>query len=722
MVLALVKLAVTAAKAAAPTIQSRAFKTLAQTALLLALIFAGTSVCYASRGGSAGQDVLLGPNGMDTKESAADAVKNDNKQKGGGQKGGGGGGDAGGTGKGQAYPWNNNQEHTSFMGQNSGGGAYVPGISPIFAAGNAPFPGAFSGSGESGPTNDTPGYKGQGTDVYGGYAGSNHPDYSSKSSVPLGQQPMHPQRGPAPEGHPRDAVKAGLPPCCTDKLPCCSSNWPCCRKAEYHGYTAPGSPDKLPYSKNMQGPDNVLKKGDTKQNQEGQNNNNNNNANSSTPSSSTMNGQAQTECMPNGPASNVSMGPAGAADGKAMMGASGMNGKSGGKLASQAGQGVTGIMTMFSQMRGGQTPGANKGQKQTDQLMEKSVEADNLAGMEREQAATAIEFIMGFMQNFTSGGNKYVTLHDTLFVPMAVLLLLPGAVLAQTKSIAAQGFSVLGEISPWEGILRSIVAIFLIMSSGLIINYGIDVANALVKAVSEGYSQNFGSNMGSDAEALHVRAHPIRIPEENFGVIPEDMQAIMFNYFGSSSAASMEGSLLAIKYEDPRAGLYIVPPDRAPEVVPAQVPFAREAFNGINCGMAMTWAIMCCVQECYLYYLYFVGPVIAALWVYPSQMLRQAFPNWIEGVVCVCFWSMFWATTVCLMACFRGVDDTGTVACTALLSLALVSVKSAFDFVGLAKEAGRDAARVAEKVGQALHAAKDAKKKGGGPGPGPGPG
>ena len=33
--------------------------------------------------------------------------------------------------------------------------------------------------------------------------------------------------------------------------------------------------------------------------------------------------------------------------------------------------------------------------------------------------------------------------------------------------------------------------------------------------------------------------------------------------------------------------------------------------------------------------------VMAALWVYPSKQLRDAFPSWCEGVVILCFWSFF---------------------------------------------------------------------------------
>lgn len=673
--------------------------------VLLCFVLAACLLCAgaasASRGGASGQDPLLAPGGYDTKASSADDVKQDGNQKCG--SGGGGGGGAGGGGK-----WPYSFADSSFSSlQGAANGSSVPKHDgPQYAMQSDAN--KFSGSGESG-TDNAPVF--QGTSIYGSAAGNNYPNYSSRSSSPLVRQPMHPQRGATPDGHPRDATNAGLPPCCKDKLPCCSSHWPCCQKAEYHGFTQPGSPNNLPYSQNMQGKDNFYSGNNQGQNNQGQNNNNNNSNAQNNANNQSMSTPAMTEMSPSAGNTFSGMSSSMSSAMGNMMNQSGMSSSSGGKIMGASAAGVTSLMNTFNQIMAGQTPGANKEQQKTDVAMEKSQVADNLAEMERTQASTAIEFVLGYLKNFTAGGNQYTALHDEIFVPIAVLLLLPGAVLAQMRSIVAQGTAVLGEVNPWEGILRSIVAIFLIMSSGLVMNYGIDVVNSAVQAISQSYHDQFGADMGSDAAALHVRAHPVRLPQEDYATIP-NMEAVMFNYFGNTPAARMEGELLAVKYEDPAAGLYIVPPDRAPETVPFKVPFAREAFNEINCGLAVGWVLLCAMQVCYLYYLYFVGPVMAAFWVYPSQMLRQAYPGWLEGVVSLCFWSFFWATTVCLMACFRGCDDTGTLLCTALLTLALIAAKNAFDFVGLAKEAGRDAGRVAEKVGKALLEAKHAAAKG----------
>jgi hypothetical protein len=394
-----------------------------------------------------------------------------------------------------------------------------------------------------------------------------------------------------------------------------------------------------------------------------------------------------------------------------MLRESGLAGPQGGKMLGAASAGMVGIKGMFQQQKAANMPGADTEQTKVNQNAEKGQSADNLAGMEREQAATAIDFVRTYLENFTANpGNKWNRLRDTLFVPMALLLLLPGAVLAQVKSIIAQGVPVLGEVNPWEGILRAIVAIFLIPATYLVMNYGIDVANSFTKTIADQYKTAFKKDMYEEAFSGHVRAFPIRTPDENYDVIP-NIEASMYNLFGNSPLARLEGKLLATKYEDPAAGLYVVPVDRANETVPFLVNEARLMYNKINAGLAFAWTILCAVQQCYLYYLWFVGPIVAALWVYPMGQLRQALPNWIEGVVSLCFWSFFWNTTILLMACFRGVDDTGTIVFTALNMLALGSVKFAFDFSGLVKDAGKEAAGLVNKA--AMLAAESGKKEGG---------
>lgn len=328
--------------------------------------------------------------------------------------------------------------------------------------------------------------------------------------------------------------------------------------------------------------------------------------------------------------------------------------------------------------------------------------ADTNAQMERNQAGAALDFCASYLYNFTvEANNKWNRVRNELFLPMALLLLLPGVVLAQLKATVSAGTPVIADItSPFDGILRAIVGIFLIPATYLFINYGIDVANSITYTISQEYHRIFGTDMYRDAMCAHIRAFPYRNRNENKGYVPNqpaDMSGPIGQ--GSTSFARFEGQNLEVALRDPCAHLNQVPGDRTNEQVPHVVNAQRNAYNTANSALAMTWNILCAFQMAYLYYLWFVGPVIAALWVYPMKELRDAFPAWINGVCTICFWSLFWNTTILLMACCRGVDETGTLIMSALNFLSTACVKFAFDFAGLVKAAGQEAAKMAEKGG-----------------------
>jgi hypothetical protein len=325
--------------------------------------------------------------------------------------------------------------------------------------------------------------------------------------------------------------------------------------------------------------------------------------------------------------------------------------------------------------------------------------ANGMADLEKQQAASAIDFCSSFLTNFTTeGGNKWNTLRDNIFVPMAILLLLPGAVLTQVKSIIAAGTPVLGEANPFEGIQRSIIAIFLIPGTYLVLNYSIDLNNSVTLSIAQEYTNLFGSNMYRDAISFHIRAFPSRQPGENRNAL-DQQTAMMTPLLGGKTAfALFEGKMIENKIEDPVAGIYQAPVDRADEALASSSIMAKTMFNSTNATFMIAWNILCAFQMVYFYYLWFVGPITAALWAWPMKSLRNAFPSWCEGVITLGFWSLFWNTSILLMACFRGVDETGTLILTALNFLATSSVKYAFDFAGLAKAAGQEAASLAEKA------------------------
>ena len=392
--------------------------------------------------------------------------------------------------------------------------------------------------------------------------------------------------------------------------------------------------------------------------------------------------------------------------------------------------------------------------------------ANSAANLGRNQSQGAIEFAQNFLPNFTvDPSNVWNRIRNELFIPMAVLLLLPGAVLSQVRAIVAQGTTVLGDVNPFDGILRSIVAIFLIPATYLVVNYGIDVSNAITNEIGKGYERVFGGNMYTDAACAQRRAFPIRDPNSNKNQIPAkgttgnnnapagkendpfaQLEAISFDVGASEQcgqgagqnanggASAQQGGGSPRDYRSQRfatgsnggtfdslvgsmanqnassqgvqQGLNGQGQNqqaqqndgKADEEAPVLVSTQRMVVNGANAALSSTWNVLCAFQMAYLYYLFCIGPVVAALWVWPMGQLRSALPSWVEGVVTLCFWSLFWNTTILLMAAFKNVGETGTITMTALNFLATASVKHAFDFAGLVKDAGAQVAKEAEKA------------------------
>lgn len=357
------------------------------------------------------------------------------------------------------------------------------------------------------------------------------------------------------------------------------------------------------------------------------------------------------------------------------------------------------------------TPEQAMARAQEEQNQANQTSADTNAQMERNQAGSAIDFVAHYLYNFTTeANNKWNRVRNELFLPMALLLLLPGVVLAQLKATVAAGTPVIADVtSPFDGILRAIVGIFLIPATYLVINYGIDVSNSITYTIQSEYKRIFGTDMYKDAMCAHIRAFPARNPSENLGYVKNEEAKMGRLGPNNTPFSEFEGKNLEVALRDPCANLDNVPKDRANEQVSDVVNAQRNSYNTMNSALAMTWNILCAFQMAYLYYLWFVGPVIAALWVYPMKELRDAFPSWINGVCTICFWSLFWNTTILLMACCRGVDETGTLIMSALNFLSTACVKFAFDFAGLVKEAGMQAAKMAEKGGAAGGGAGGAK-------------
>lgn len=329
---------------------------------------------------------------------------------------------------------------------------------------------------------------------------------------------------------------------------------------------------------------------------------------------------------------------------------------------------------------------------------------NSAADIARDQGCAAIDYCSRFLKNFTTeGGNRWNRFRDGVFVPIGILFLLPGAVMSQMRAIIAQGNPVVGQVSPIDGLQRSFIGVFLIPASYLIVNYAVDLANSFQYTIAQEYRNMCGTDMYHDAMCAEIRAFGVRYLSENEGSLKVPDPDLAPRFAGLFSPA--EGRLWG-KLNDPCAGLYLVPPNRDDASMPASTIAARAVLFSTNAAANTGWTICCAFQTAFFYYLFFIGPVFAGLWVWPLKVFRDSFGIWVEGVITLCFWSFFWTTVVLLIACFKGTDDTGIFMLTALNFLATGSVKHAFDFSGLVKAAGMKAAEIGEKMGKAASSGK----------------
>jgi hypothetical protein len=326
--------------------------------------------------------------------------------------------------------------------------------------------------------------------------------------------------------------------------------------------------------------------------------------------------------------------------------------------------------------------------------------ADSTGATASNQAQNAIEFCRRYLVNFTQDGtNEWNAIRNNLMIPMALLLLLPGAVLAQVRVIIAQGyFSILGELNPFEGILRSMIAIFLIPSTYLVVNYSIDVGNSLSYSIADGYSKIFqGRDMYYDAKCTIRKACAGNPPDRNDNAIIKS-ETPPTNGGTSGDFTTFEQMNHETREFDPCQGIdnTVVPNEEAS----IQRALNRMGMNMSLMSLSMSWNIMCAFQIVYLYYLWCMGPIVAALWVWPMDYFQKALPSWLEGVITISIWGFFWNTVILVMALCRNVSTDVSATCFALTTLANSACLCAFSFTSLINQAATACAQLSQSLQQ----------------------
>lgn len=285
---------------------------------------------------------------------------------------------------------------------------------------------------------------------------------------------------------------------------------------------------------------------------------------------------------------------------------------------------------------------------------------------------------------------KYVS------VPIAILLLLPGALLTQVKGQVAQAFKINQDdaSSPFEGILRALIAVFLIGAIPLIVSASIDVGNALAYSCSpwvsasviqqwahevlfntsmkkdentiepvpgdSGTSARSGSSLSSVATGSSGQTGSGTSGGTNNGFLSGSIS----NFFSSISKglSGVPGISSLSKGLNGILNQSNVPTGQGPSSNSNESQTAAEnesylsvalvlVFNMVNYLFSLAVMILGAFQLVFACYLYLLGPIAAALFAWPkvSKAYKDVFGDWANAIIQVSLWRFYWMIILAIM-------------------------------------------------------------------------
>lgn len=220
-------------------------------------------------------------------------------------------------------------------------------------------------------------------------------------------------------------------------------------------------------------------------------------------------------------------------------------------------------------------------------------------------------------------------MYKACYIPMAILFLLPGAVITNTKTVVAFGvLNVKDEdtVNPFSGILRSIIAIFLIPATQLFVSYVIDTANALTYPVAQ--EVNIPLILFWCYEQVQCFS-----PDQQGDLIKNLPSAPNVPYRGKFASMPTSGAIL-----EQMTGCDIT---------------LLQCFNELVHLMMEGLSIINAFQIVFMCYLFLLGPIAAAFFAWPAgvgrDLFRKAFSTWMDGVVLLALWKFWWNVVLLCM-------------------------------------------------------------------------
>lgn len=232
-------------------------------------------------------------------------------------------------------------------------------------------------------------------------------------------------------------------------------------------------------------------------------------------------------------------------------------------------------------------------------------------------------------------------MYKQVFLPMAILLLLPGACMTQMKSMVQ--FGVLhtqddtnDTASPFQGLIRSMVAIFLIPATQLIVSYMIDVGNSMMYEVKNHVDFNTLREYGNEQQfgcAVKQSINWMKPSPRNKQADKNSIEGKAYNGAEQNAVAEQQAN------------------------ISKQV---QLMYNFFNYAMSTGLIVLTQFQLVMMCYLFLCGPVAAALYAWPNinksstgpGLFNKIFANWLDAVVVLSLWRFWWMVVLATLCTY----------------------------------------------------------------------
>lgn len=210
---------------------------------------------------------------------------------------------------------------------------------------------------------------------------------------------------------------------------------------------------------------------------------------------------------------------------------------------------------------------------------------------------------------------KVNKMYFAFFLPLAILLMMPGASLSSMQFIMKNaGLLQAGNDNIFSFLQRPLIALFMMAACPLFVGVAIDVGNAMTAAVATNIDEQailawFESN-----------TNKLSLSPQTGGVTAATAVGIAT---GTASTSAVVDTAMS-----------------------ASQALKGAIMNTSSALLSNAVQILTVFQIVLVAYLYVMGPIACAMWVYPESgiiFFRKALGSWLNGIICLVLWKFIWA-------------------------------------------------------------------------------